>query len=277
MGPPGRESVVVGCHRIVMRSIAVLAAAFALSCAAPVQPASAQNLLQAIFGGFDRAIRGEQPRAMSYADHYGRGNYGRYDDRRERRVSSSNDHAGPSSGYCVRTCDGKYFAVRGSGNMSATALCRAFCPAAQTKVFGGGKIDYSTAADGTRYAELPNAFLYRERTVPGCTCNGRTAGGLVPLDPQSDPTLKSGDIIATNDGFKTYSGGKSKGAEFTPIREMSGSSEWRRRLMSIKITPRPERTEEPEAEKVGPSAQAEPPRAALDKTAERLDLRRAQR
>lgn len=269
----------VGCHRIVTRSIGVLATAFALSYAAPVQPASAQNLLQAIFGGIDRAIRREigPPRAMSYTDHYGRGDpRGRYDDPRE-RPSSSVEHAGPSSGYCVRTCDGKYFAVRGSGNMSATELCRAFCPAAQTKVFGGGKIDYATAGDGTRYAELPNAFLYRERTVPGCTCNGRTAGGLVPLDPQSDPTLKPGDIIATNDGFMTYSGGKSKNAEFTPIREMSGSSEWRRRLMSIKITPRPERTEEPEAEKVGPSAQAEPPRVALDKTAERLDLRRAQR
>lgn len=256
---------------------AALAAALAISIAVPAQPASAQNFLEAIFGGIDRAIRGEPSRAMSYADHYGRYN-DRYDDRhdgrRERRMSGGSvEHAGPSSGFCVRTCDGKYFPVKSSGNMTATDLCRSFCPASSTKVFGGGRIDHATASDGTRYAELPTAFLYRERTVPGCTCNGRTAGGLMPLPPEADPTLRPGDIIATNDGLVTYSSGaRSRNAEFTPIEQSAGSSEWRRRLMSIKVAPTPQRADDTSEPEPQPAAD----RKAADKTAERTDLRRAQ-
>lgn len=263
------------CRKSVGRAFAAFAAALTLSIAAPAQPASAQNFFEAIFGGIDRAIRGEpQPRAMSYADH------SRYDDRddsrRERRVSSGStaEYAGPgpSSGYCVRTCDGKYFPVRTTGHMTATELCRSFCPTAPTKVFGGGRIDYATAGDGTRYADMPTAFLFRERTVPGCTCNGKTAGGLMPLPPENDPTLRPGDIVATNNGLVTYtSGAHSKNAEFTPIDRSNNSSEWRRRLMSIKVAPTPQRAEET------PAPQPAAERKTKDKTAERLDLRSTQR
>ena len=249
------------------RNIAVerVAAAFAvaLSAAIPATPASAQNLLEAIFGGFDRAIRREMamPRAHSYSDpHY---DDRRYDDRRERRAASS-EYRSPSSGFCVRTCDGFHFAVKSTGNMSAAELCRSFCPAAGTKVFGGSRVDYSVAGDGQRYADLDTAFLYRERKVEGCTCNGTHQFGLARLDLASDPTLRPGDIVATDNGLVTYSGGdKSDGARFTPIAQAGGSSEWRRRLMSIKVTPAP-----PRPEIAAPSA---------DETAERAGGRSAQR
>ncbi len=235
-------------------AIAACAAGLVLS-AAPVQPASAQGLFEALFGGFDRAMRREMaPRVSAYSDPSG------YDDRRERR-----EYAGPSSGYCVRTCDGRFFPVKSSGNMTAAELCKSFCPAAKTKIFSGGKIDHSVAPDGQRYADLDNAFLYRERTVENCTCNGKDAYGLVTLDVADDPTLKAGDIIATNEGLATYNGNRKSAAsgEFTPIAESGGSSEWRLRLMSIKVTPAPPRTEAPVP--------------LEEKTAERSDRRRAQR
>ena len=111
--------------------------------------------------------------------------------------------------------------------MSATELCKSFCPAAKTKVFAGSKIDHSVASDGTRYADLDNAFLYRERTVDNCTCNGKDAFGLAPLKPELDPTLRPGDIVATNDGLATYNGNRNaRSAEFTPIDKSGAPSEW---------------------------------------------------
>src|SRR5436853_198300 len=55
--------------------------------------------------------------------------------------------------------------------------------------------------DGSRYEDLENAFVYRERTVDNCTCNGRTPYGLATLDARNDPTLRPGDLIATNEGL----------------------------------------------------------------------------
>ena len=165
---------------------------------------------------------------------------GLFEERRERRYGTAY-HGGGSSGFCVRTCDGKYFPVKSSGNMSAAELCKSFCPAAKTKIFSGSKIDHSLAGDGQRYADLDSAFLYRERRVDNCTCNGKDAFGLATIDVAADPTLKPGDIVATNDGLVTYTGHKT--AEFTPIGQSGGSSEWRQRLMSIKVTPAPPRAE----------------------------------
>lgn len=235
-------------------AIAAFAVGLALAAIAPAQPASAQGLFEALFGGFDRAMRREMPpRVHAYSDPSG------YDDQRERRS------AGPSSGFCVRTCDGRYFPVKGSGNMTAAELCKSFCPAATTKIFSGSKIDHAVAPGGQRYADLDNAFLYRERTVANCSCNGKDAYGLVTLDVAADPTLRQGDIIATNEGLATYNGNRksAEAGEFTPIAQSGGSSEWRLRLMSIKVTPAPPRTETPTP--------------VEEKAVERTDRRRAQR
>ena len=54
----------------------------------------------------------------------------------------------------------------------------------------------------TRYADLDNAFVYRQKLIPDCTCNGKDAFGLAKIDVASDPTLKPGDIVATGDNVK---------------------------------------------------------------------------
>jgi hypothetical protein len=104
--------------------------------------------------------------------------------------------------YCVRLCDGRHFPMQRHSNATSIQLCNAFCPAAKTQVFNGSQIDHAVATNGARYANLENAFVYREKIVSNCTCNGKDAFGLAKIDVASDPTLKPGDIIATGDNQK---------------------------------------------------------------------------
>lgn len=194
--------------------------------------ASAQGLFDFLFGA--RRHSGPPPSANAYADPFP--NFSPRLNDPERRAGPS----GPASAYCVRLCDGRYFPMQRNAGASPAQLCSSFCPAAETKVFSGGGIDHAVASDGTRYANLRNAFAYRERTVENCTCNGRDAYGLVTLNASSDPTLRHGDIVATNEGFVAYSGGgRRQAGEFTPIASYPGlSAEWRERLAQTKIEPR---------------------------------------
>lgn len=109
---------------------------------------------------------------------------------------------GRSVAYCVRLCDGRHFPMQRHANATSIQLCNAFCPSAKTQVFNGSQIDHAVASNGARYANLENAFVYREKIVPGCTCNGKDTFGLAKIDVASDPTLKPGDIVATGDNQK---------------------------------------------------------------------------
>ena len=105
-------------------------------------------------------------------------------------------------------------------------------------VFSGSKIDTAVAPNGTRYADLDNAFAYRDKVSDGCSCNGKDGLGLARVEKSSDPTLRPGDIVATDDGLATYTGNaKGRTSEFTPI--SSSSSEWARRLADVKVRPAP--------------------------------------
>jgi Protein of unknown function (DUF2865) len=192
-----------------------LAGATALAVLLPPAPASAQGLFNFLFG----SPRREAPRA--YADPYP--GFGPSDRRSE--------SGGPGT-YCVRLCDGRYFPLPRSGGASAAQLCSSFCPAATTRVFSGGSIDYATASDGTRYANLQTAFVYRDKIVADCSCNGRDPYGLATLNPEADPTLRNGDIVATNQGFVAYQGGGRQSAEFTRI-----DGDAQRKLADTKIVP----------------------------------------
>jgi Protein of unknown function (DUF2865) len=189
-------------------------------------PASAQ-FFDFFFGSH---WHGGPPRsATAYADPDPRFN-------REERPRERHQSSAPSAVYCVRLCDGRFFPIQHSTGANAAETCNSFCPAATTKLFFGSKIDNSVAKDGTRYSRLPNAFVYRERLVDGCTCNGRGSAGLVPVTAANDPTLRKGDIVATNGGFVVYRAGRRKNAEFTPIDSYRGLSErWRRKLAETKI------------------------------------------
>jgi hypothetical protein len=96
------------------------------------------------------------------------------------------------------------------------------------------------SADGRRYADLPNAFVYRKRFVPGCTCDGRSPAGNAQQPVADDPTLRPGDIVATNSGLTIYQGKDShRQVVLTPIDEAKISKSLRDRLADVKVVPEP--------------------------------------
>ncbi len=191
----------------------------------PAGPASA-GLLELLFGGFQR--REPPPAAQAYADPSAEP--GASERRSGERLSGG--ERGSSGAYCVRLCDGQHFRLQNT-SLSAAQACNSFCPTSKTKVFSGSTIDHAVSSDGKRYSDLPTAFAYRAGYKADCTCNGKTPGGLATPDINTDPTLRPGDIVATNDGFVAYKGGNKKGtAEFSPL-----SAEARRKLADVKVTP----------------------------------------
>jgi hypothetical protein len=204
----------------IRKSGAALLTVLALSACGGVQPASAGGLFETFFGGLQKRFSFPQ-QSNSYSEPYVSG-------------SETGGSYGHGTAYCVRTCDGRYFPIQRHAGVTAAEVCRSFCPAAKAVVFSGGKIDTAVAQNGARYADLDTAFAYRNSLVANCTCNGKDGGGLARLDTATDPTLRPGDIVATNDGLASYNG---KAAEFTPINPASG--EWARRLAEIKVRPAP--------------------------------------
>ena len=132
--------------------------------------------------------------------------------------------AGPRRAFCVRTCDGSYFPVRAHAGLSVADACHSFCPACETRLYFGSNIDHAVAQNGSRYADLPNAYLYRKQMTANCSCNGRSAAGLAHIAPQDDPTLRPGDVVATASGLVVYTGGRGAAANFTPVRSYAGFS-----------------------------------------------------
>jgi hypothetical protein len=120
-------------------------------------------------------------------------------------------------------------------------MCQAFCPAAQTKVYSGGSIDNAVASSGERYAESPNAFAYRKALKADCTCNGRDPAGLAPVDLSQDPSLRSGDVVATADGLVAYTGvrlGAEQAPDFAPVANYPGlTPSVRAKLGEMKVAP----------------------------------------
>lgn len=208
-------------NRALSRALCVGLALAGTVCAAG--PASAQGLFGAIFG----ALTGQPaspPRASAYADP---NNDGRYDSRTGRapqgREGASGGGGGQFVSYCVRLCDGRYFPMQRHANVTPAQLCSSMCPASRTKIFAGSEISRATAPDGTHYGDLDNAFTYREHLVSNCTCNGKDAFGLAPIDVNSDPTLRTGDIVVTGNGLMSYAAvprprrGTEAAANFTPV------------------------------------------------------------
>jgi hypothetical protein len=233
-------------HAAIWRRAIVFAAVGLFAATAPAGTASAASLFEFLFGGRRPAPPPQivQPTIRALADPY-RGTEPR-EQRAERR---------PSIAYCVRLCDGRPYPVQNAG-ISPAQACGSICPASQTKVFAGSSIDHAVSSDGKRYSDLPNALVYRQKLVPGCTCNGKTPGGLASMDVKDDPTLQPGDVVATNAGLVAFAGVKNKTAEFTPIQSYSGlSAATRRKLGEIDIAPATQaHAEVPPAEPPAPPA-----------------------
>ena len=211
------------------RALVGLMAAAGIAIMPLSHPASAQNIFDSIFGGTQRALP-DEPTA-------------RYEPQQIPSQPSDVegvelDPGGPLIAYCVRLCDGRFFPIQAYRNASASEQCKAFCPASATKIFSGGGIEHAVAGDGRRYADLPNAFVYRLRTVAGCTCNGKANYGLAQTLIADDPTLRFGDIVATSSGLTIYRGRDSRRrAVFTPIESARLSKNLRNQLVDVKVTP----------------------------------------
>src|SRR5262249_43726446 len=126
-----------------------------------VATASAQNIFEALFGRLWNSP------VTSYADP------------NAPLRSPEATHSEGGLAYCVRLCDGRYFPIQRHSGATSAQTCSSMCPASATKIYNGNAIDHAVAPDGKRYSELATAFTYRKKIVPGCTCNGRDAFGLV--------------------------------------------------------------------------------------------------
>lgn len=225
--------------RVRIRKIGGALASAALVLALSGAPASAQQgIFDFLFGGFKRQ---SAPAQSSYADpNQAPGSAASHDG------APSRDYAGGGPYFCVRMCDGRYFPIGQRTGATAVELCRSFCPNAPTQIFSGSKIDYSVAPGGRRYSEIPNAFVYREKLVPDCTCDGKSATGLVRLDPRDDPTLRPGDFVATGNGLMAYRGGYGNSTEFSAISNVPGiSANLRQQLSATKVASGKQPLEEP--------------------------------
>lgn len=154
------------------------------------------------------------------------------------------DAGGPEVAYCVRLCDGHFFPMpknAGSPHSSPDKICSALCPASPTKLYTGNDINEASAEDGTSYSKLKNAFVYRERLAPDCTCTGKEIGGTVAIDIYSDPTLRPGDVVATKEGLMVFKGSKRvpyRTSDFVPAEDYKGlPAAIRRTLAELRIAP----------------------------------------
>jgi hypothetical protein len=126
---------------------------------------------------------------------------------------------GGGQAWCVRGCDGRYFPVTGPDNQSREESCHSFCPASDTRLVYGSDIDNAVSDNGKPYSELPNAFRYRSEIVAGCTCNGKDPAGLAKVTIENDPTVRAGDMVASENGLMVAhpGSGRHAGLNFSPV------------------------------------------------------------
>ena len=188
----------------------MFAGALAAALMAGPNLARAQGLLDFLFKGFHR----DEPASPAYAEPGAPSAMA--PERRDNVIGGGG--GGRYVAFCVRLCDGQHFPLDHNASATPVETCRAMCPTAKTKIFFGTEIDRAAARDGTRYADLESAFVYRQRLVANCTCNGRDAFGLSHIDPRTDPTLRPGDIVVTANGPMAYIGRRDGHvANFTPV------------------------------------------------------------
>ena len=182
----------------------MVAAAALLAVAAIAPAAQAQDFFSNFFRGFGRS--GGMPFGGNFQQSEPRQRYG----------------GGGGQAYCVRTCDGRYFPIAGNDNQSRATACNSLCPKAETEVVYGSPNDNAATESGKPYSKLPNAFKYRTELVAGCTCDGKDSVGLARVEPENDPTLRSGDIVAGANGLvvaNKSSDRRGASVEFSPASE----------------------------------------------------------
>jgi hypothetical protein len=230
-------------RRVVTKSSAVRAALVATLSLVSAPDAGAQNLFELLFGSAPKqqpqpqqrpAPPQDNPVANFFADPFGL----QQQQPAEGTRTAGNIGAGGGPGFCVRTCDGKFFPLM-RGAASPAQICQAFCPQATTKIYYGSQIEYAAAESGERYADSANAFAFRKALKTDCTCTGRGPAGLAQVDLSLDTSLRPGDVVATGNGLAAYSGSRGGGSlDFTPVASFPGlTSDVRARLGEMKVSP----------------------------------------
>jgi hypothetical protein len=126
---------------------------------------------------------------------------------------------GGRQNFCVRTCDGRFFPLPQVSEAADIKTCETACPAAEVKLYSGADIDSARTEQGETYKALANAFRFQREVVPQCSCRAGATPGLSPIAIEDDMTLRNGDIIAADDGFKiaAISSGQRRSVLFRPL------------------------------------------------------------
>jgi len=219
-------------YRSLPASLAAIAIAITTLAAVPAPAHAEGGLLGAIFNAIGRVIappRSAAPETPPF----------QLPDTPNAEVRPA--EGGPQVSFCVRTCDGRYFPIAKSSEGSPARTCQAMCPTAQTEIFAGSNIENAVSPRGARYTSLANAFVYRDRFVGGCTCNGRSPAGIANIDYLNDATLRSGDIVMTETGpvvFRGTPGTEHKLSDFVPVQNSKRlSSATREKVGALKVMP----------------------------------------
>jgi hypothetical protein len=116
--------------------------------------------------------------------------------------------------FCVRSCDGRYFSVASSAD---EATCRNMCPNADARIYKGATIEAAVSSDGKSYAKTRHAFRFRTEFVPECSCLATSSTGISHVSIEDDPTLRTGDIVASANGLMTANRKRRSEVVFRPL------------------------------------------------------------
>ena len=217
---------------VVLRKAARLAAVVVVVTTAWPASAPAQGLFDFLFGGIRRTLEPPPDRMPAEPQR-------QYAPGREAVRSNQSDTSGaPRVAFCVRLCDGRYFPI--STGRTAATTCNSLCPGSPTRLFYGRQIDYAQDRSGRGYSQLENAFVYRTKIVSGCSCDGKAGTGVAQIPINSDPTLKSGDIVAGASGLTVYRGTDAQhGLMFAPVEQSQLSRRLQDELAGMEVAPQP--------------------------------------
>ena len=158
---------------------------------------------------------------------------------------------GSSRAFCVRSCDGYFFpvgpATSGAGRSAQADACTAMCPGASVRLYTArnGAIETARSETGQLYGATATAFRYRERLQPGCSCQASITQGLARLALVQDHTLRTGDVVVTDQGVRVFrAGGRfpHQPRDFVTARAYGRlSPDLRRRVEEIETARLPER------------------------------------
>jgi hypothetical protein len=128
------------------------------------------------------------------------------DKRTDRPVIASTANA-----VCVRLCDGFHFPAgdQAAGTAGLEASCNTMCPGAPTRVYysRSDRIEDAVAMrTGKSYRALPVALRYASTRDNTCTCRTDGLPGLQSVEINRDPTLRRGDPVMTDAGFRIFRG-----------------------------------------------------------------------